>query len=211
MVFFLLMMTEFLKFGSEVFSHWQSLLTGGIIAVAILIYESLAKKSLTWRALLYVMGLALLISCFLAWRDEFHRANELNTRLNNNPQLPISNETAELLRLQKAESERREKRKEMRQIISQNLSQGNALLERIQLSNMSNELVSQKFKDWVMKTETYLGKNLGQDYVVRFRSPEGIQTLIPAGPPMSLERMNLYWSVYFRNVRLNQFLEELKD
>jgi hypothetical protein len=66
------MSIEIWMFIANVVSHWGSLLTGGLIAVAILAIEHWLNRNITWRTFVYVVGVALFISCFLAWHDEHH-------------------------------------------------------------------------------------------------------------------------------------------
>ncbi len=49
---------------------WQALLTGGVLAVLVMLIERVRKKPLSWATFGTIMGIALLWSCFLAWRDE---------------------------------------------------------------------------------------------------------------------------------------------
>lgn len=70
------MIGEFWMFVFNTLAHWQSLLTGGIIALFILFVEHYKRKSISWRALLLIMGISLFISSFLAWRDE-HQNSEI--------------------------------------------------------------------------------------------------------------------------------------
>jgi len=68
------MPNEIWMFAINVICHWGSLLTGGVIAVAILFIEHWTKKNITWRTFLYAVGTAMFMSCFLAWHDEHHNA-----------------------------------------------------------------------------------------------------------------------------------------
>lgn len=70
------MISEFWMFVFNTLAHWLSLLTGGIIALSIFLVEHYKNKSISWRALLLIMGTSLFISSFLAWRDE-HQNSEL--------------------------------------------------------------------------------------------------------------------------------------
>jgi hypothetical protein len=70
------MLKEFWLFVANVLANWQATVTGGCIGVAILLIEHWTKKSLTWRALWYLLAFGLFMSCFLAWHDE-HRNSEV--------------------------------------------------------------------------------------------------------------------------------------
>jgi hypothetical protein len=71
------MPSEFWMFIVNVLSNWQAIVTGGVIAVAILLIEHKINRNLTWKFLWYILGVALFVSCFLAWHDEHHNAEEL--------------------------------------------------------------------------------------------------------------------------------------
>lgn len=71
------MANELWLFFLNVIAHWQALLTGGLLALAILIYEHRNGKNVSWRFLLSLMGMALFVSCFLAWHDEHHNSEVL--------------------------------------------------------------------------------------------------------------------------------------
>ena len=45
--------------------------------MAILLLEHYLKRSLSWKVLWYILGAALFVSCFLAWRDEHNNAEIL--------------------------------------------------------------------------------------------------------------------------------------
>jgi glucose-6-phosphate-specific signal transduction histidine kinase len=69
-------MTLIWPFVGNVVAHWLSLLTGGIIAFAMLFYERYSKKSISWRRFRAIMALAVSLSCFQAWSD-VHRNSEV--------------------------------------------------------------------------------------------------------------------------------------
>ncbi len=67
------MAEELRLFFWSVLTHWFSLLTGGAIAVMILLWEHYQNRSIRWRWMVRVMTFALFISCFLAWRELHER------------------------------------------------------------------------------------------------------------------------------------------
>lgn len=125
--------------------------------------------------------------------------------------VPAGQDTAELARIQQAEQARREKRKATRQIIASDYATGNDALNLLYNKNLSDEAVTQSVQNWADATEKHLRENLGDDYVIRFRNSAGINTVTPMNMPPSAAKEKLWWPIYFRIVRLNQFLEELKD
>jgi hypothetical protein len=64
------MLSDLGSFLFALWDHWQALVTGGLIAVVIVLVERRRDKPLSWRSFLIVMGIALLWACFGAWRDE---------------------------------------------------------------------------------------------------------------------------------------------
>lgn len=64
------MWREFWMFIPNVIEHWAALLTGGVIAFSIFMYEHRKQEAISWRILVTILGVALFISCFLAWHDE---------------------------------------------------------------------------------------------------------------------------------------------
>src|ERR1017187_8346972 len=73
------MPNELWMFIVAVFHYWQSLLTGGAIAIVIMIYERKNNKPLRWDVIAGVMVAALFISCFFAWKDQ-HGAADSESR-----------------------------------------------------------------------------------------------------------------------------------
>lgn len=67
----------------NVLANWQAIVTGGVIAVVILLIEHRLNRNLTWKVLWYVLGGALFVSCFLAWHDEHHNAEVLKGEKSN--------------------------------------------------------------------------------------------------------------------------------
>jgi len=61
-------------------SHWQSYATGGVVTGLIAVFERLSGKQLTKKmyAAIFV-GIFSLAAFFLAWRDQYTRANDLAT------------------------------------------------------------------------------------------------------------------------------------
>ena len=70
------MLTEFWTFIANVLANWLATVTGGIIAVIILLIEHRTGRSVTWKALWSLLGFGLFVSCFLAWHNE-HRNSEV--------------------------------------------------------------------------------------------------------------------------------------
>src|SRR5438093_9622959 len=71
------MANEFWMFAVNVACHWGSLLTSGVIAVAVMIVEHWINRNIAWRNFILIMGLGLFVSCFLAWHDEHSNSEVL--------------------------------------------------------------------------------------------------------------------------------------
>jgi hypothetical protein len=71
--------SDLLYFLWSVISHWQSYATGGVVTGLIGVTERLSGKQLPRKvyALIFVASF-LLAACFMAWREEFTRANRLD-------------------------------------------------------------------------------------------------------------------------------------
>jgi hypothetical protein len=61
-------------------SHWQSYATGGVVTGLIAVVERLSGKQLTKKMYAAIfIGIFSLAAFFLAWRDQYTRANDLAT------------------------------------------------------------------------------------------------------------------------------------
>ena len=88
------MANEFWPFAVSVASHWVSLLTGGIIVLTIGVWERLTRKSVPRQLYFAIMGSALFISCFLAWREEHSKTEHLALEFQEvNPLSPTQRES----------------------------------------------------------------------------------------------------------------------
>jgi len=64
-----------------VFSYWQSYVTGGGITALAVLYEKVADRTLPrWTYLVLFLVVFVLMSFFLAWRDEHRLARQLDDR-----------------------------------------------------------------------------------------------------------------------------------
>jgi len=68
-------MSEVIKFLSAVLGHWQGYVTGGIVTGLIYTIERLTEwKMPRWMFAALSLGIFLLVSFFLAWRDQYREA-----------------------------------------------------------------------------------------------------------------------------------------
>lgn len=63
-------------------------------------------------------------------------------------------------------------------------------------------------QDWLERTDAYLAKNLGSDYVASFHNAAGLPTGFTT--ILSMEHSDIASGIRFRLARLQQFLEELR-
>ena len=70
--------SDLISFSLAFLSHWQSYATGGIVTGLIGVVERLSAKQLSKKAYAAVFIAAFsYAACFMAWRDEFRRADAL--------------------------------------------------------------------------------------------------------------------------------------
>jgi hypothetical protein len=75
------MFSDLALFLLALWNHWQALVTGGLLAVAVMLIDRARKQPLSWRTFGIIMGLALLWSCFEAWQEEHTRLVSLKADL----------------------------------------------------------------------------------------------------------------------------------
>ena len=75
------MLRDMFVFVSGLYAHWAALFGGTILSVAIMYVEYRRNKKILWRHIVWVMLAALVISCFLTWRDEYRRAESSGTEV----------------------------------------------------------------------------------------------------------------------------------
>lgn len=76
-------MDELRLFVRAIFSHWLTLMSGGVIIVAVGIYERVAGGNVPWSIYLSLICALIVIASFLAWRDKSHEVNRLKQELAN--------------------------------------------------------------------------------------------------------------------------------
>jgi hypothetical protein len=73
------MLSDILAFIWAVLSHWQSYATGGVVTGLIGVVERLSGKQLPKKLYLSIFVVSFLLAAFfMAWRDEYSRANQLS-------------------------------------------------------------------------------------------------------------------------------------
>jgi hypothetical protein len=72
-------------------SHWQSYATGGVLTGLIAVFERLSGKQLTKKVYAAIfVGIFSVAAFFLAWRDQYTRANILATESSAKKESPFS-------------------------------------------------------------------------------------------------------------------------
>jgi len=67
-------MGEVWLFLKSVWQYWWAIVGGGAVTMSVAAYERKKKKDVPWPWLVALMAVALLISCFLAWREVHHQS-----------------------------------------------------------------------------------------------------------------------------------------
>jgi hypothetical protein len=206
------MAQEFWLFILNVAYHYPSLLTGGVIAVGIMFYERIRKKNISWRTFLNILGFALFLSFFLAWRDEHHNAEVLKqeksnlTVLNASLQGQIGTKQQEIDRLRderinRPTAERNLGLRSIREQLGAFLSEGDQLAKTVcgitSSTPTQTETCREAKTNWERKVEQYLEGHLDSSFSVRFKH----ETKHWAGPQLEMG--------YATNI-LSQFISEIK-
>jgi hypothetical protein len=73
--------SDLLRFLVAFISHWQGYVTGGAVTAMIFVAERLWGKQLSRKmfAAIFIVTFSL-VAFFMAWRDEYTRANQLNNQ-----------------------------------------------------------------------------------------------------------------------------------
>jgi predicted secreted protein len=194
------MFNEILLFLFNVLHHWLALVTGGVIVLLIALYEYKKGKSVPWRRYQFIMGLALFVSCFMAWHDEHHTAEILKlekSQLTNEKsalqaKLEGKQNEIDLLRdeLTKRpagtdDTKERQRRQAIRKQLGKLLGEGNAL--RNACDPLDKDM---RWHNWSSKVERYLANNLGSDYVARFKAIEQFNTICWAGIGQEMDMLD---------------------
>lgn len=112
-----------------------------------------------------------------------------------------------LLEQQSAAEEEKKRKKKIRAKLGELLGQGQQLM--IQCGNEQAPAPEEAANKWADTTEKFLEKELGPEYVSRFRSGAGMP--LSATSIVDPAHRNLWSGLNVRVYRLEQFLAELKD
>jgi hypothetical protein len=82
--------TEIKLFLLAFVSHWQSYITGGVVTAVITLVERWREKTLPKRVYFIVFAVTFAMAAFfMAWRDQFERAETLQIGFNAKPVQPV--------------------------------------------------------------------------------------------------------------------------
>ncbi len=137
-------------FFSALFNHWVALLTGGTIIAVLGMWEHQTGASVPW--LVYAsMALGLfVIACFLAFKDQFVRANALQVDLSNavssNAQMRFATESLD--RLRRDYEENKSELENLRLLVGKP-HPFNAVQRRLLIKALSDVPVQRRFEVYV--------------------------------------------------------------
>jgi hypothetical protein len=61
-------------FVGGLWAHWASIVFGSVLSLIVIVVEKWALKEVKWKHVSWVMLAAIVVSCFLTWRDEYTSA-----------------------------------------------------------------------------------------------------------------------------------------
>jgi len=102
-------MSKLWLFLSAVLDHWAVLMTGGLVTACLAVLQYWWQKTFSWRFHKWVIVVFLAYACFLAWREEYDRAQTfLEAKADLEGRLLERERRIEDLRSGKASEEQRE-------------------------------------------------------------------------------------------------------
>ena len=102
-------------------------------------------------------------------------------------------------------------RENIRNQLSEFIGQGEELQSKLVAPQLSDTDADAALGKWDKAVRQFLDEHMGTDYVTQFGSAEGITYGAPLATPNSKPKQELWRSIYARNLRLKQFLQEVKD
>jgi hypothetical protein len=70
-------MSKFWIFICAVLDRWAVLVTGGMVTAVLAVLQAWLQKPISWRFYRWVFMVFVAAACFLAWREEYDRAQRL--------------------------------------------------------------------------------------------------------------------------------------
>jgi hypothetical protein len=102
-------------------------------------------------------------------------------------------------------------REKIRKQLTKFIAQGEELRSRLVAPQLSDADADAAIGRWDSAVRRFLDEHMGTDYVTRFGSSEGVTYATPLATPNSKVKKELWRSIYARDFRLRQFLQEVKD
>jgi hypothetical protein len=165
-----------------------------LLLTTIVLVRSASGSPVSPNQTLVILGclgvIAFLLSGVAAWRYEYRRANKFQARLN-----ALEGQVA--------------KDASLRDNLAALMLEGQDLHHRLASTDEPLETLEPEIATWAMKTETWLGQNLGSSHIVRFRNSAGI----PMGAYVMRRALNtkegpLNGFMRVRLARLGEFIAE---
>ncbi len=183
---------EVVRFIGSVVRRISAYVTGGIIAAAVVVYERLVGRNVSWGAIRFGLAAFLIVAVYLTWLAEHRRVQELE---------------AEKL-VTRARAKRREilARFMIRgQELAQRLARGHGPTETVDMDDIEN------VEEWGSDVELYLHEAYGMAHVARFEQdaffPRGIVS------PGNIGQWRADWerAVQGRCANLETFIRETPE
>jgi hypothetical protein len=162
--------------------HWVSLMTGGIIALALVLYERISGAEVLLSIYWAIAAFTVFAATFLAWRDEY-----------------LGRERAE------KQIKDREKRRTIRVELAKLMSEGQELERGY---DKQQRPTGEEVNQWADRVEQYLRAALDEAFVVRFRDQSFDDGLMLSG--ISGFESRRWTFVRCRVANLGKFIQELQ-
>src|SRR5690242_947188 len=70
------MLWDLWRFLQAVVTHWQLLVTGGLVTASVSVIEHKVGRAIGWHVYRWVLAMFVAVSVFLTWRDLDHRVSQ---------------------------------------------------------------------------------------------------------------------------------------
>jgi hypothetical protein len=176
------------RFICAVFRHWVSLMTGGAIALGLVLYERIRGAEVALSIYWAIAAFTVVAATFMAWREEYVGRDAVQKQLNT---------------LNKVLDDK-EKRRTIRLELANLMSEGQVLERGFDRGQRPTEEQAQQ---WATSVEQYLREALDESFVVRFRDQSSDDGLVRVGPPAESRRWTF---LRLRVANLDRFIKELQ-
>jgi hypothetical protein len=204
------MLSDFLQFVWAIVSHWQVLVTGGVVTAFVSVYEHRSGEALSWHVYRWVLVVFVIIAVFLAWREEHVRSSSLGNenvalkteteilrgRISDLEKRPIvlqsplvvpssgPNATDRLKQRlqQQADAAIRTARDQLSRFVEEGIRLRNQWVSQLAVSSDAQLQTAAAITAWHAQVKNYLAKPpLGLSYAVRFDSQTKGGSGLPIG------------------------------